>query len=258
MLLHISVTMTYHLAQPDPVLLIIEPAQTADQKVTQASLTIDNARVHRIPGEYGIGQRLWAHVSQDHMQLHLQTQVQVERRVAELASLPVTPMSQLPPEALTALRPSRFCPSDLFTDFVGQRFGGLEAGAKVAAISDWVRSETSYVIGSSDAGTTAIDTFVSRQGVCRDYAHLMCSLVRAANIPARYVSVYGQEVEPPDFHAAVQVWLDGDWHLVDPTGMCAPERLVIVAAGRDAADVAFMETSVLATVIEQRVEVTRS
>ena len=66
--------------------------------------------------------------------------------------------------------------------------------------------------GSSDATTTAVDAFVSRHGVCRDFAHLMASFARAAGIPARLVSAYAWRLEPPDFHAVVEVWLDGGWH----------------------------------------------
>ena len=88
-------------------------------------------------------------------------------------------------------------------------------GAKIEAMADWIRREMDYVIGSSDASTTAVDAFLSRRGVCRDFAHLMASFARAAGIPARLVSAYAWGLKPPDFHAVVEVWLDGGWHLVD-------------------------------------------
>ncbi|WP_428701150.1 transglutaminase-like domain-containing protein, partial [Staphylococcus aureus] len=77
----------------------------------------------------------------------------------------------------------------------------------------------SYVPGSSNVMTTAGDTFISRQGICRDYAHLMICLARAAGVPARIASVYALGVNPPDFHAVAEIFLGGEWHLVDPTGM---------------------------------------
>ena len=131
--------------------------------------------------------------------------------------------------------------------FADERFGHLEGGAKIAAILDWTSSSLAYVPGSSCGTTTAYDTFVMREGVCRDYAQLVCGLARAANIPARYVTGYGANVDPADFHAVAEVWLDGAWHLVDATGMCSASGLAIIGTGRDATDVSFMETEKEAT-----------
>jgi len=253
--LKIDVAMDYQITAGDAVLLTLEAAATEGQTILDSSLTIAQADQRCLSAEQGIGQRVWAHINADILTLQYNAQLEVTRPDTDLLALPHNAMSDLPPEALTALRPSRFCQSDLFTDFVGQRFGDLQGGAKVAAIADWIRTETSYVSGSSDAATTATDTFLSRQGVCRDYAHLMCALSRAALIPARYVSVYGAGVQPPDFHAVTQVWLDGAWHLVDATGMTTPSGVAIISVGRDAADVAFMETSRPATLIAQSVAV---
>ena len=88
---------------------------------------------------------------------------------------------------------------------------------------DWIRAEMDYVPGSSDATTTAADAFVARQGVCRDFAHLMASFARAAGVPARLTSAYAWRLDPPDFHAVVEVWLDGAWHLLDATGLAPPK-----------------------------------
>ena len=130
-------------------------------------------------------------------------------------------------------------------------------GIKIIAIRDWVMAETTYTPGASHGGTTAVDTFQGRQGVCRDYAHLVCALSRAAGIPARYTSVYGPDVDPPDFHAVAEVWLGDAWHLVDATGMGTPDRLIIIASGRDAGDVAFMETEHWADPLHHHVSVRR-
>ncbi len=256
--MQITVALEYQLSGAVPVLLALEAAQTDGQTIVESSLKIDNATLNRISGEFGLGHRVWATISGDRLAVNYTAKVMVTRPSIAVASLSAAPIHVLPIDALTCLRPSRFCPSDLFTDFVGQQFSHLNGGEKVAAIVDWVKAETQYVPGSSDARTTAVDTFVSRQGVCRDFAHLTCSLVRAASIPARYVSVYCADVQPPDFHAATQVWLDGAWHLFDATGMGEPSGLVIIGAGRDAADVSFLETSQWAQMITQTVTVSRS
>ncbi len=257
MLIDIDVDMQYQLSGDDQILLTILPAATSEQSVQQVRLDIENAS-HRQMGTQGdAGQRIWAFVTGSAFNLRYQARVNVTRAPRDLASLAVVPMHSLPDEVLTYLRPSRFCQSDLFTSFVGQEFSHLENGAKLVAILNWVGAEIAYVSGSSDAGTTAIDTFVTRQGVCRDFAHLFCSLARAAGIPARYTSVYGVGVTPPDFHAVAQVWLDDGWHIVDPTGMTTPDAQVVIATGRDAADVAFMESSQPAQPINQVIQVTQ-
>ena len=83
----------------------------------------------------------------------------------------------------------------------------------------------------------------------------MISLCRACQIPTRFASVYAPSVTPPDFHAVVEVYLDGAWHLVDPTGMAHADTMAIVAVGRDAADAAFLTTTTTAELRQQTVSV---
>lgn len=254
MRLNIDVTMEYQLEDP-MVFLAIEAAETEGQSVIQHRLDVQNATLSWVDGEEGVGQRVWARVDQDVMRLHYLATVDVTRQNSPLEGLPATPRQDLPGSVISFLRPSRFCQSDMFTQFADRQFGYLDGGDKIAAIRDWVAAEMTYVPGSSHAGTTVLDTFAAREGVCRDYTHLVCALARAADIPARYAAVYGLGVTPPDFHAVAQVWLDGAWHLVDATGMCTPDTLVVIAVGRDACDIAFMETGAFASMIAQEVSV---
>ena len=94
--------------------------------------------------------------------------------------------------------------------------------------------------GCSDAETTAHDTFEAREGICRDFAHVMISMARALDIPARMVSAYAWKLDPPDFHAVVEVYLEGGWYLVDPSGLAPIDGLVRIGVGRDAVDASFM------------------
>jgi transglutaminase-like putative cysteine protease len=253
----IDVAIEYQIFSDQPILLQIEAAQTEGQVVVQSVLEIANATLHRISGEGMVGERVWAFGPNQQFIVHYRATVDVSRPFVDLTNLAATPMSALPAEVLTYLRPSRYCQSDLFTDFVGNQFGHLAGGAKIVAILNWIASQISYVSGSSNAGTTAIDTFAVGEGVCRDFAHLLCSFARAANIPARYVSVYGTEVQPPDFHAVAQVWLQGAWHLIDATGMSFAGGLVVIGAGRDAGDVAFMETEQYVQPVDLRISVSQ-
>jgi transglutaminase-like putative cysteine protease len=124
-------------------------------------------------------------------------------------------------------------------------------------MTDWIGREMAYVPGSTSGETSAADAFVARQGVCRDYAHLMASFARAAGIPARLVSGYALGLKPPDFHALVEVWLDGGWHLVDATCLAPTANVARIGVGRDATDIAFMTIFGTAELIEQSVTVTR-
>src|SRR3546814_20374437 len=103
---------------------------------------------------------------------------------------------------------------------------------------DWIENRFTYVSGAGNSETGALDSFVERRGVCRDYTHVMIALARAAHIPARMASVYALRVAPQDFHAVAEVSLDGDWHMVDATGMPSPAETARICTGRDAPDIA--------------------
>ncbi len=152
--------------------------------------------------------------------------------------------ANLPMAYLDYITPSRYCPSDTFTDFAHDTFGACPRGhQRVTAIADWVYEHIRYQSGSTGPWSNAADVFQSRQGVCRDFAHLGISLCRALGIPARYASVYADGLKPQDFHAVFQAFLDGpkggEWFSFDATRMSSVDSLVRIAAGQDAADVAF-------------------
>jgi len=125
---------------------------------------------------------------------------------------------------------------------------------------DWIARHYRYVPGTSTASTTAIDSFVERRGVCRDFAHTMLCFARAAAIPARFASGYAPGVKPQDFHAVAEVWLiDGDgnggWHVVDATGMADAASFARIAVGRDAGDASFLTSYGPAELIEMTIRV---
>ncbi len=238
----IDVAMEYQLSRPETVLLTLEAAPLDRQAVQHQQLDITDATLQRLSARNGHGPRIWAHLPTDRLVLRYQAQVALHRADSPLDALQASTLQALPADVLTYLRPSRFCPSDLFENFATEHFGDLQGGAKIAAIRDWVAATIAYVPGSSNARTCAHETFNMRQGVCRDFAHLVCTLARASQIPARYTAGYSPQVTPPDFHAVAEVWLDDAWHVVDPTGMSSTATLAVIGSGRDACDVAFMET----------------
>ncbi|MCF3972144.1 transglutaminase-like domain-containing protein [Paracoccus salsus] len=242
MRMSIDVELDYGLAEPGPVLLVLEAAGASGQELHRTSIDFGQVdRFARVPAEEGIGERIILR-SANRVSCRYSAEVTVTRRCPDLARLSADQIDDMPGDALRYLLPSRYCQAERFTPYVQRHFAQLEGGAKVAAIRDWVEDRLDYVWGVSTPATTAADTFLERQGVCRDYAHLMIALCRAAQIPARIASAYAPSVQPPDFHAVVEVYLQGGWWLVDPTGMAQADTMALIAVGRDATDVAFMTT----------------
>jgi transglutaminase-like putative cysteine protease len=256
MRLGIEATLDYTMAEPADVLLAIEAAEMFDQTIIDDMLTVDGTGLLRpVPGDDAIGRRTWMH-AEGAFHAHYRATVDVNRVTGPITGLGCAPRRELPAGVVPYLWPSRYCESDRFAAFVQREFPGLEGGAQVQAMADWIHDHLDYCAGTSDANTTAADTFVSRQGVCRDFAHLMASFARAAGIPARVVSAYALNVQPPDFHAVVEVWLDGGWRLIDATRLAEPDSIVRIAVGRDATDISFMTIFGAASLNTQSVSVT--
>jgi transglutaminase-like putative cysteine protease len=154
------------------------------------------------------------------------------------------PPGELPLWVFTHLYPSRYCQSDKLERFARSTFGALEAGyVRVNGICNWIHDYVAYEGGVSDALTSAFDTVTQRAGVCRDFSHLAISLCRTMGIPARYISAYASQLDPPDFHAVFEAYLKGPdggaWYIFDATRMADPAGLIRIGIGRDAAEVAF-------------------
>jgi transglutaminase-like putative cysteine protease len=148
-------------------------------------------------------------------------------------------------DAIVALRQSRYCPSDALTAYAAREFADhldAETGWLAGQVASWVFERIEYLGGSSGPLDTAVDTLLSGQGVCRDFAHLTIALCRALGIPARLAAVYAPGLSPMDFHAVVEVLTPLGWQVVDATRLAPRDSLVRIATGRDAADTAFATT----------------
>jgi transglutaminase-like putative cysteine protease len=139
-------------------------------------------------------------------------------------------------------RPSRYCESDRLVAVARSDFRDLEGLALFDAISSWVGQRVAYVAGSSRPTDGAVATLLAREGVCRDFAHLVIALLRGCDIPARLVSVYAPGLQPMDFHAVAEACIDGRWLVADATALAPRSSLLRIATGRDAADTAFLTT----------------
>lgn len=151
-----------------------------------------------------------------------------------------------PPPEVTPLqrilyqRPSRYADSDVLAPIAAAEFGELSGENLLDQVEQWVFDQLLYVSGSSRPIDGAVETMLARQGVCRDFAHLVAAILRARGVPARVVSVYAPGLQPMDFHAVAEACVDGAWYVVDATRLAPRQSLLRISTGRDAADNAFL------------------
>ena len=258
MKLSIEAELVYTFVDDTQVIANLEASRTSDQVILSESLDIQPpAKFLSDTTPYG-DRSIRASLSGD---VTIRYSALVENNLRQL--LPQSGLqhvwSELPSEVLPFLLPSRFCPSDKFMRFAQREFSSAGDGvARVMAILEWIHRNVDYVAGVSDAQTTAEETFVDRAGVCRDFTHLGITLCRALGIPARAVSAYALQLDPPDFHAIFEVYIANGWWLIDPTRLAPIEGIVRIGSGRDASDIAFLTTDKQCQVIRQTIQVSKA
>jgi transglutaminase-like putative cysteine protease len=157
-------------------------------------------------------------------------------------------VGDLPNEMLSFLLNSRYCEVDRFSTIALELFGQIEPGwGRVQAICNWVHNKVAFNYQHARPTKTALDVFTERVGVCRDFQHLAITFCRALNIPARYATGYLGDIGVPeklpmDFSAWFEVYLGDRWWTFDARNNQPRIGRVLMATGRDAADVA-MTTS---------------
>ncbi|KAG1700530.1 hypothetical protein GQR58_005221 [Nymphon striatum] len=251
----LSINLIYRCAGSCDALLQIEAAKTHQQTILEEKVSISpQQQFSRFNADDGIGERIWLHLS-DEFNCQYTAKIKLNRSAPLLTDLKQSPLAEIQSDAIKYLLPSRYCHLEKFEGQIPNQFNGLSGGSLVAAMASWIKTEFTYLAGASDALTTAHDTMASKQGVCRDYSHVLIAMLRVSGIPARMVSAYAPNVSPPDFHALVEVYLDGSWHLVDPTGMTNADEVAIIGVGRDAADISFLTSFGFLELVKQTVSV---
>jgi transglutaminase-like putative cysteine protease len=170
------------------------------------------------------------------------------------------PVPDLPEETLVFLLGSRYCETDRLSDTAWNLFGQAPTGwGRVQAICDFVHRHLTFGYEHARMTRTALEAFDERIGVCRDFTHLAVTFCRCMNIPARYCTGYLGDIgvppvdEPMDFSAWFEVFLGGQWHTFDARHNTPRIGRVLIARGRDAADVALSNTFGPATLTSFRV-----
>ena len=241
-----SVELAYDIHQPGADFIFnIQAARTPRQHIVQETLTFDQpASIDQYTDPAHATRLLRLRSDVGRLTVRHEATVDLRHLVVPPQQVPEMWVCNLPGAVLPYLYPSRFCESDVLNAFAMQQFGGMTQGySRVEAIRAWVQDHVAFVSGSSEATTTAVHTFQSGQGVCRDFAHLMIACCRAINIPARFVTGldYGADpaLGPTDFHAYVEAYLGNAWYMFDPSGTATPMGLIRLGTGRDAADCAY-------------------
>ncbi|PKH44180.1 Transglutaminase-like superfamily protein [Nocardioides alpinus] len=229
-----TVSSTVRLQVGAPADLVLSVAVAADLAPTQESLTVTSEAGLLEPSEL---------LAAGGTRLHRVARAPVGTLVVRYDAVvplggPPAPLTEL--EGVEFTRPSRYCDSDRLTPVARELFGGRTGEDLVRAVVRWALDHITYAPGSSGPLDGALETYLRRQGVCRDTSHVVTTMLRALGVPARLVSVYAPGLVPMDFHAVTEVALDGRWYVVDGTGLAPRGSLVRIATGRDAADTAFL------------------
>jgi transglutaminase-like putative cysteine protease len=173
---------------------------------------------------------------------------------------PQASVERLPEETLVYLLGSRYCDTDRLSEFAWSHFGATTPGwSRVQAVCDFVHGHLTFGYQFARATRTAFEAFQERKGVCRDFAHLAVTLCRCLNIPARYCTGYLGDIgvppvdAPMDFSGWFEAYLGGEWYTFDARHNFPRIGRVLIARGRDAADVAISMTFGVCTLQSFRV-----
>jgi transglutaminase-like putative cysteine protease len=148
-------------------------------------------------------------------------------------------MEELPDTVLQFLLPSRYCEADQLGNKAWEIVKVASPGyAQVEIIRQWIHDHFQYAYGTTNGSTSAVDVIATGKGVCRDYAHTGIALCRSLDIPARMVVGYLYDLHPMDMHAWFQAYVGGRWFTFDATQTEPRGNRIVIAYGKDAADVA--------------------
>lgn len=238
MRLLVTCNLCFQIDNPVALILMLRPFRGIQQWITRETYTIKPAvAVTESTDSYGNScQRLVA--PQGDFLLYTSAEVIVRDFIDTMPGAHFVEIQYLPNDVLPYLLPSRYCESDRFGELATELTAGALPGYdQVACLADWIRQNVQYLPGSSDFHLSATEIHQRGFGVCRDLAHLGIALCRSISIPARIVVGYLHNLQPMDMHAWFEAYIGGQWYAFDPTQYGLYGGRVIIAFGRDAADV---------------------
>ena len=238
MKLRVSCDLCFQIDAPTALILMLRPFSGAYQWITTSSYTVEpSVQITESMDSYGnFCQRLVAPPGE--FLIHTSAEVITAERIDCAPGAYFVEIQNLPDSVLPFLLPSRYCESERFGDLAREIVADALPGYdQVSKIAEWVRHAIQYIPGSSDSPLSAVEVNQRGYGVCKDLAQLAIALCRSISIPARLVAGYLYRLEPMDLHAWFEVYVGGRWYVFDPTQAELRGGRVIIALGRDAADV---------------------
>ncbi|MFI3185165.1 MAG: transglutaminase family protein [Methylococcaceae bacterium] len=238
MKLQVSCELHFQVDDPTALILMLRPYNGAQQRVMQSGYRVEpDVQIIENKDNYGnFQQRLVAPPGE--FSIHTCYEVSTAESLDSAPGAVFIEIQNLPNPVLPFLLPSRYCESDRFGDLAREIVSNTMPGYdQVSKIDDWVRHSIQYIPGSSDTPLSAVEVHNRGYGVCRDLAQLAITLCRSISIPARLVVGYLYQLEPMDLHAWFEAYIGGRWYAFDPTQNELRGGRVIIAFGRDAADV---------------------
>lgn len=229
----------FEISAPTPFVLMLRPRSGSQQWIFKEEYELfPHTSAVEFTDDYGnLCQRLVA--PQGHFSIHTAAEVEAADQMDLGFGAPFVEVQNLPEQVLQFLLPSRYCESDRFGQMsVAISTGALPGYDQVAAITHWVRTNISYLPGTSPLPISAVEVNQQGSGVCRDLAHLGIALCRSLSIPARMVVGYLDGLTPMDLHAWFEAYVGGRWYTFDATQTELHGGYVALGIGRDAADVA--------------------
>jgi len=238
MKLSVNCDLHFQIDDPTALILMLRPVSNAQQWIAQSSYVVEPAvQITESHDCYGnCCQRLIA--PQGEFFIHTAFEVITASVIDNATTAYFVEIQNLPDQVMLYLLPSRYCESDRFGDLAREVVGDAQPGYdQVRKINDWVHQSIRYIPGSSDSPLSAVEVNHQGFGVCKDLAQLAITLCRSISIPARLVAGYLYQLEPMDLHAWFEAYIGDRWYVFDPTQNSLQGGRVVIAVGRDAADV---------------------
>ncbi len=238
MKLRVSCSLRFQIIEPTVLILMLRPYRGIQQWINREVYIIKpvTPMIESVDSFGNSLQRIRVPVG--NFLIYTSTDVIVTDKVEVAPGNYFVEIQYLPNDILTYLLPSRYCESDRFGDLAREiTFDSLPGYDQVSKINDWVRETIKYVPGTSEFPMSASEVHLRGYGVCRDLAQVAIALCRSISIPARLVVGYLYNLQPMDLHAWFEVYVGDKWYTFDPTQAELKGGRVIIAFGRDAADV---------------------
>lgn len=251
MLIRVGCRMEFSMAQPTPLIAMLNVHHSRYGGIVQADDLVTVPAVTMAGYRDGFGNLCTRMVAPAGQFVIATNGVFLDQGLAD----PVAPTARqmdvpdLPSETLVYLLGSRYCDTDILSETAWRLFGAGSADwSRVQDICDYVHRHVTFAYEQANSTRSASQTLYEGKGVCRDFTHLAIAFCRCMNIPTRYCTGYLSDIgeaepyPPGDFAAWMEVYLDGQWWVFDPRNNSPRKGRILVARGRDAADVPLVQT----------------